>query len=190
MKAAEHRERAAEDRASAAADRAQGAIDRSRALADRTALARALAKTERDPLTGARTRVAGLIDLDREVDRSLRTGQSLVVAYVDAVGLKQVNDQEGHEAGDRLLQRVTTQIAAHLRSYDLVVRLAGDEFLCAMPNMTLDGARERFSAVAGQLATAAEPAAIRTGFAQLAPDETASELMARADQQLISSREH
>jgi diguanylate cyclase (GGDEF)-like protein len=186
--AAEHRTQAALDREAAATDREQGARDRLQALADREALARALAMTEIDPLTGARTRAAGLIDLDHEVDRNRRTGGTLVVAYVDAVGLKRINDAEGHAAGDRLLKRVVALIAQHLRSYDLIVRLAGDEFLCAMPNMTLAEARERFSSIAGALAGASEASAIRTGFAELAADESATELIARADSQLIASR--
>jgi diguanylate cyclase (GGDEF)-like protein len=186
--AAEHRAQAARDREAAATDREQGARDRLQALADREALTRALAMTEIDPLTGARTRAAGLVDLDRELDRSRRTGSSVVVAYVDAVGLKRINDSEGHDAGDRLLQRVVTLIAEHLRSYDLIVRLAGDEFLCAMTDMTLADARERFSSIAAALAGASEASAIRTGFAEFTADESAPELVARADRQLIASR--
>ena len=75
-----------------------------------------------------------------------------------------------------------------MRSYDLIVRLGGDEFLCAMSNMTLLEARERFSAIATALAASSETGAIRTGFAELTPDETATELIARADSQLIDSR--
>jgi diguanylate cyclase (GGDEF)-like protein len=191
MQAAEHRAQAAWDREASAIDRQQGARDRVQALADREALARALAITEMDPLTGARTRAAGLADLDRELDRSRRTSSTLVVVYVDVVGLKKLNDSEGHDAGDRLLKRVVALIADHLRPYDLIVRLAGDEFLCAMSNMTLPDARGRFSAIAGALAASSEAGALRTGFAELTGDETAAELVTRADSQLIDSqREH
>jgi diguanylate cyclase (GGDEF)-like protein len=191
LQAAEHREQAARDREAAARDREQGARDRLQALADREALARALAITEIDPLTGARTRAAGLADLDRELDRSRRTSGTLVVVYVDVVGLKRLNDSEGHDAGDRLLKRVVALITEHLRPYDLIVRLAGDEFLCVMSNMTLTDARRRFSVIAGGLAASSEPGALRTGFAELTGDESATELITRADSQLIDShREH
>jgi len=79
-------------------------------------------------------------------------------------------------------------IAEHLRPYDLIVRLAGDEVLCAMSNMTLPDARQRFSAIAGALAATSEAGALRTGFAELTADETATELIARADSQLIHTR--
>jgi diguanylate cyclase (GGDEF)-like protein len=186
--AAEHRAQAARDRDAAAADREQGARDRLQALADREALARALAASETDPLTGVRTRAAGLAELDHELDRSRRTNSTLVLVYVDVVGLKRVNDSEGHEAGDRLLQRVVACIAEHLRTYDLVIRHGGDEFLCAMPNMTLSDAQERFDTVAGALAASSEPGAIRCGFARLMPDDTAAQLIARADGHLLDRR--
>jgi diguanylate cyclase (GGDEF)-like protein len=92
--------------------------------------------------------VAGLTDLDHDLARCHRTASTLGVAYVDAIGLKRVNDSGGHDAGDRLLKRVVTLIRQHLRAYDLTIRLGGDEFLCAMSNIALSDARERFSALA------------------------------------------
>ncbi len=87
---------------------------RRRALADREALARALAVTEND----ARTRAAGLTDLDHELDRRRRTSGALTVAYIDVVGLKRVNDAEGHPAGDELLKGVVALISwGGLRPY-------------------------------------------------------------------------
>ena len=188
VQAAEHRARAARDREAAASDREQGARDRLQALADREALARALAITEVDPLTGARARAAGLTELEHEIDRSRRTGSTLVIVYVDVVGLKRRNDSAGHDAGDRLLKYVVALITQHLRPYDLVVRLGGDEFLCAMSNMTRADAHRRFSAIASALAASREAGAIRTGYAQLTGSEAAKELIARADSELIDRR--
>jgi diguanylate cyclase (GGDEF)-like protein len=187
--AAEHRAQAASDRESAAIDRERGARDRLQALVDREALARALAVSETDPLTGSRTRAAGLMDLDHELERCHRTNSTLILVYVDVVGLKRVNDSDGHDAGDRVLKRVVARISEHLRSYDLVIRHGGDEFLCAMSSMTLRDAHERFSAIDSALAASNEPGAIRTGFAELMSDETTTELIARADSQLIDSRQ-
>ncbi len=186
--AAEHRAQAAADRKAAADDREQGAHDRIGALADRESLAQALAVTENDPLTGARARVAGLADLRHELDRCQRINAPLVVVYVDAVGLKAINDSNGHEAGDKMLKRVVMLIGEHLRTYDLIIRVAGDEFLCAMSNMTLSDASERFGDVAAALASSSQAGAIRTGFAELQRDDTVGELIARADGQLLDSR--
>lgn len=76
-------------------------------------------------------------------------------------------------------------IKTHLRPYDLVIRLGGDEFLCAMSNMTLSDARRRFGAIAAALAAAPDADVIRTGFAELTLDDTAADLIARADNELI-----
>jgi len=186
--AAEIRARAAADREQAARDREQAARDRAQAQADRDALLQALAIAETDQLTGARTRAAGLLDLDHEIDRARRTNGKLVVAYVDVVGLKAVNDAGGHSAGDALLQNAVRGIRGHLRSYDLIVRQGGDEFLCAMSGATVDDARQRFRSVQAALAEDPDPCEIKVGFAALAPEDSARELIERADTDLPSSR--
>jgi diguanylate cyclase (GGDEF)-like protein len=185
--AAEYRAQAAEDRRAAALDRVQAAEERLRALADRETLAAELSIAETDPLTGARTRAAGLTDLDHEIDRCRRTDSSLVIAYVDVVGLKQLNDTVGHGAGDELLRQAAALFTAHLRSYDLIVRLGGDEFLCAISNMPEADVRRRFSAIAGELAATPDARGIRTGFATLGDDETATDFIGRADAELLRS---
>jgi len=172
----------------AADDREEAARERLHALVDRELLADQLASAETDVLTGARTRAAGLRDLDRELDRCRRNAGMLVVAYVDVVGLKHVNDTEGHGAGDELLRSVVTLIKEHLRSYDLIVRVGGDEFLFVMPDMALPDARRRFGEIADTLASLPRARAITIGFAQHTPEDTATELIARADRELMVNR--
>ena len=184
--AAEHRALAARDRRLAALDREQAARDRELSAADREALARRVALASTDELTGARTRSAGLAEFERDLARCRRAAEPLVVAFVDVVGLKAVNDSAGHIAGDDLLRRVVAEIRAHLRSYDLIIRLGGDEFLCVMANTTKRDARGRFERIAAALAADSDAAAIRAGFAELTSDETADELVARADAELTN----
>lgn len=189
VQAAENRVLAAQDRRSARDDREQSDRDRLQACADRDAFAKALVIAETDALTGVHTRAAGLTSLDNEIARCRRSNGQLVVCYIDVVGLKAFNDSAGHGAGDELLKRVVTLIQAHLRSYDLIIRLGGDEFFCAMPSMTLREAHERFNDIAALLGASPDAGAIRTGFAQLTPDETAADLIARADSELLSHRD-
>lgn len=179
IQAAAHRELAAQDRQAAAADREQAARERRRALVDREMLARQLAIAEADALSRARPRAAGLLDLDREVDRCRRTNGLLAVASVIVVEPKTLEDHEGPGVADALLTRVMVLVTRHLRTYDLIVRLADVGFLCVMPNMTLLHGRERFSAIAA-LAAAPDAAAITIGLAELSPHESAAELIARA----------
>ena len=202
MRAAENRKRAAADRAAAAEGRARAAADREQAIrdreqaardrmeaeADRSALLRQLAASETDALTGARTRAAGLADVDHEIERARRTTGVLSIAYVDVVGLKAVNDNLGHAAGDELLQRVVAAIRTHLRSYDSVVRLGGDEFLCVMSGTTVEDARARFDAVQTVLAAGPEPCQIKVGFSTLEPGDATAVLVERADEDMPTSQ--
>jgi diguanylate cyclase (GGDEF)-like protein len=194
--AAADRAAAAEGRARAAADRAQAARDRElatlaarQARADRDRLVRQLAIAETDGLTGTRARATGLQHIASEIDRARRTMAPLVVAYIDVVGLKVVNDSLGHAAGDALLQRAVDGIRRHLRSYDLIVRIGGDEFLCVMSGASIHDAEHRFSVIQAALAADAEPCAIKVGFAELEAEDSAAELIRRADAQLpLSAR--
>jgi diguanylate cyclase (GGDEF)-like protein len=186
--AVESRARAALAREQAALDREQAARDRLRARAERDALRHQLAIAETDPLTGTRTRAPGLADLDHEIDRARRTTNLLAVAYVDIVGLKIQNDSHGHAAGDALLQRAVRAIRSHLRSYDMIVRIGGDEFLCVMSGATIQDARQRFGAVHLALAGDPDPCEIKVGFAALTPEDSATELIERADADLPNRR--
>jgi diguanylate cyclase (GGDEF)-like protein len=186
--AAETRALAAADRRQAASDRASAARDRLQAHADREQLLAQLAIAETDGLTGARTRSAGLADLEHEIDRARRTQGRLAVAYIDVVGLKAVNDTQGHPAGDALLQGVVDQLRAHLRPYDIVMRLGGDEFLCAMSGITVADARTRFREISAALTKSPSATRIRVGFADLVSEDSATDLIARADTELVSAR--
>jgi diguanylate cyclase (GGDEF)-like protein len=183
--AASYRLLAAEDRHAAARDRQQAAQERQRARSDREALAIELERAAVDTLTGARTRAAGLRELEHELVRARRTGSPLVVVYIDVVGLKAINDLRGHAAGDAALKHVVAQVKAYVRPYDLIIRLGGDEFLCVMSNLTEEAARDRFDEIAAALDPASSPGAIRTGFAQLREHEAAERLIARADSELL-----
>jgi diguanylate cyclase (GGDEF)-like protein len=155
---------------------------------NRGELLQALADAETDQLTGARARAAGLADLEHEIERARSTRRLLTLAYVDVVGLKAVNDTLGHAAGDAMLARTAAAIRSHLRTYDLIVRHGGDEFLCVLSGATLRHARKRFSAIRSDLATDPEPCEIKIGFAELGPDDNAADLIERADAQLPISR--
>lgn len=179
---------ASRDRHSSAEDRQVNARGRLYASADRKALTDQIAVTESDALTGAWTRAAGQRELDHDVERSHRTGLPLVVAYVDASGGNRRSDRTEPAANDMLLKRVVAMLRHHLRSYDLIARVGGDEFFCALSETSLDAARARFDAIEAALATAPEAALITVGLAALAPQEGAAQVLARADAQRADRR--
>ena len=175
------RERAARDRRQAARDRVLGQHDREAASQDR-----ALAGT--DDLTGARRRGVGLFELEREIDRAQRTGHGLVVAYVDVDGLKAVNDEQGHSAGDQLLREVAEALRRHMRSYDLLIRVGGDEFLCVLPDVTVEEARRRLGELDSELPAGSPARSVSFGLSELRSGEGVKELVDRADHDLLAGR--
>lgn len=82
-----------------------------------------------DPLTGLMNRLAYERRLREEWNRSQRTGNSIAVVVVDLDDFKGVNDTYGHVVGDELLARVGRQLEVSMRSYDVVARFGGDEFV-------------------------------------------------------------
>jgi diguanylate cyclase (GGDEF)-like protein len=186
----ELRARGLEDRRSAARDRALAAADRGFAAGERAEAKRELEHSAIDELTGARRRGVGLDDLRREIDRARRTGTTLVAAYLDVDDLKRVNDEHGHRAGDRLLRDVAGCVARHMRSYDLLVRLGGDEFLCVLAGVTVDDARRRFTRISSELAARHVARSISVGLSELRNGDEPHELIDRADQDLLARRAH
>ena len=187
-RAADDRARAADDRARAAEERAESARDRTLAARDRAQAAVDREASETDELTNVRRRGAGMKQLQREVDRAHRGPEGLVVTFIDVDGLKRVNDTKGHLAGDALLIAVAESLRGCLRSYDLIMRFGGDEFVCALPNVDVKGVRQRFVDVSATLASGPARASITVGFAELGGEDSAEDLIARADADLLACR--
>jgi len=82
-----------------------------------------------DPLTNLPNRRGLYEELNELIYRSKRYRYSSAVIYVDLDGFKNVNDQFGHEAGDRLLTQVSANFKEIVRQTDSVGRIGGDEFI-------------------------------------------------------------
>ncbi len=182
------------DRAASSRDRREGRADRIQASEDRLAAAsdRALAREDRkvssiDELTRAHRRDAGTVELTREIARGKRTQSGYVLAFVDLDDLKGTNDSLGHAAGDQLLRRTVASIRTHLRSYDLIVRFGGDEFVCGLSDMTVAAAAIRFSLVNAHLAEAGSTS-ISVGITELREDDLLEDLVMRADEAMYQRR--
>jgi diguanylate cyclase (GGDEF)-like protein len=85
-----------------------------------------------DPLTGCRNRRFFDDVIGREIQRHRRYGIPLSLVFVDVDRFKAINDTLGHEAGDRVLQRVAAFLTRNVREADYVFRWGGDEFLIVM----------------------------------------------------------
>jgi diguanylate cyclase (GGDEF)-like protein len=90
-----------------------------------------------DPLTGLLNRKA-LEARAFELEQQARlTGDSVALVACDVDRFKNVNDTHGHDRGDVVLQAVAYEMRKALRSFELIYRLGGEEFLVVLPGIEL-----------------------------------------------------
>lgn len=154
------------------------------------------ALAETDALTGLPNRRALRRRLTDDLRRGRRYGSPVSLLLVDVDGLKRINDESGHAAGDRVIRRVADAISATLREADLGARWGGDEFAIVMPNTPGDAARHSAERLADHLQwrrrADAEPVTVSIGIATFDPAEgiriDAEELAHRADEAMYSAK--
>lgn len=90
-------------------------------------------KAAHDSLTTLLNRGAILERLDQELDRCRRENSSVAVLLGDLDHFKAINDRYGHPVGDEVLRQAAVRILNTVRTYDLVGRYGGEEFLMVLP---------------------------------------------------------
>ncbi|MDI1310334.1 MAG: diguanylate cyclase [Methylotenera sp.] len=96
-----------------------------------------------DPLTKLPNRLLFNARLSHSLSRIKRTGDNVALLMIDLDGFKFINDQFGHQAGDRVLEVVAERLLANTRSEDTVARLGGDEFVVVLEDiMEITGATD------------------------------------------------
>ncbi|MFU8842154.1 MAG: diguanylate cyclase, partial [Nitriliruptoraceae bacterium] len=103
-------------------------------LSNRRALEEELrAAASEDPLTGVANRRGLAVRVDEARRYRKRDGRDIGLVFLDLDGFKAVNDEHGHDVGDRVLVATTNALVAATRGIDTVCRIGGDEFvlLCA-----------------------------------------------------------
>ncbi|POR53360.1 putative bifunctional diguanylate cyclase/phosphodiesterase [Bosea psychrotolerans] len=87
-----------------------------------------------DELTGLANRFEFNNHITEAFGRLERTGEAFALLYVDLDGFKQVNDNLGHDIGDRVLSETASRLKSTIRGGDLLARFGGDEFLLILPS--------------------------------------------------------
>jgi diguanylate cyclase (GGDEF)-like protein len=150
-----------------------------------------------DPLTGLFNPRAFHDELRHELGRTARYREPLSLLLMDLDGLKRVNDQFGHEAGDAALRSVATAIRRGLREIDLGARIGGDEFAVLAPRTDVGAAevlaeRLRVLVAKGVDDRAGRGSTISIGIASVSSwtgaPPTAASLMAAADTALYAAK--
>jgi diguanylate cyclase (GGDEF)-like protein/PAS domain S-box-containing protein len=152
-----------------------------------------------DGLTGLMNRRAFQESLDGAIERARRNETSGAMIYLDLDNFKAINDNYGHETGDKILIEVAEMLRSRSRTYDLVARIGGDEFVLWLDGVDFDLAKRR----AGELATALAELSrysgeglpklgASVGVVEFNPDrdEDMRQLVARADRAMYGVKAH
>jgi len=91
-----------------------------------------------DELTGVMNRRNILKRLDEEQQRAIRLRETLCIMIIDLDHFKRINDTYGHLCGDVVLKRVVAGIRDTVRTYDILGRIGGEEFLIISPGVTME----------------------------------------------------
>lgn len=151
----------------------------------------------RDFLTGLLNRREGLRRLEEEIAKVERADRPLSCSLLDIDFFKQINDYNGHLAGDQVLKELAIVLEAKVREYDILCRYGGEEFLLVMPDTPLKIAeqiaerlREEISQLTVPWNTKELRISISLGVGQLLPMENIDDLISRVDEALYLAKKN
>jgi diguanylate cyclase (GGDEF)-like protein len=150
-----------------------------------------------DTLTPLPNRRAFMRRLEAVVQYAARHDTPAAVLYIDLDGLKRINDDHGHHAGDAVLLHLARLLTDSLRATDMVARIGGDEFGLILDHLNEADAAAKAKALsdyvsAQQVKVGAATIAIRVtiGLAMVRPGESVAGLIERADAAMYANRVH
>ncbi len=109
-----------------------------------------------DSLTGVSNRTNFYELAQLVLSQSKRYNRAFTLAYIDLDNFKQVNDRQGHAAGDQVLVTVASAMRSTLREADIVARMGGDEFVILLAETDYTVARTVLDKLNGELTRAME----------------------------------
>ena len=149
-----------------------------------------------DALTGLANRRFIDAQLQRKIDEMKRYGWPFGILFMDLDRFKSVNDTHGHAVGDKVLKVVAETLIRSSRSFDVVGRWGGEEFLAVVSNVSaemLDNIAQRLRVLIARSGVFVQMEEIRVtisiGATMALPDDTPESLVARADALLYTSKE-
>lgn len=91
---------------------------------------------QHDTLTQLPNRRQLHIEINQMIDRSKRLNNKFGVLFLDLDDFKKINDELGHQAGDAFLKDIAQRFRSLIRSFDVIARYGGDEFIVLISDLT------------------------------------------------------
>jgi len=155
-------------------------------------LARLAGEARTDALTGLLNRRGFHERASVELARARREATPIAVATIDIDYFKRINDEWGHETGDRVLAHIGRLLSSACREIDVAARLGGEEFAVLLPGADSSGAYAFTERIRLELATTGESelptTRISAGVAASNSPGTVDELLQRADSALYDAK--
>jgi diguanylate cyclase len=158
-------------------------------------LDRVSTQARHDPLTGALNRKGLEEAVEREISSVRRKETPLCMALLDIDNFKKLNDTMGHATGDIALAHLAKVARECMRPQDTLARYGGEEFVILLPDTPLDKGIEAMTRLQRELTkkfflagTEKMLITFSAGVAQLAPDETGSDAIRRADKAMYLAK--
>jgi diguanylate cyclase (GGDEF)-like protein len=168
------------------------------AVSARAARSRQLSDAlDRDSLTGLLKHSRIKEQVDVELSRAQRTGENLSVVMLDLDHFKQVNDNYGHPAGDKVIRAIAHLLRQRLRKMDAVGRYGGEEFVAVLPRcsreeayLLMEDIRKRFGEISFTTDQKTFHVTLSAGIASLDASITrADQLLQSADAALYRAKD-
>ena len=152
-------------------------------------------KARHDALTDLLNHASFTRELELELERAQRYGAGVTLVFFDLDDFKELNDTQGHQAGDRALQQVARLLREELRRSDLAGRMGGDEFAAMLAESEHDTGEtflDRLNVRIGELVESGElpvPVGMSAGVTRYPDDgDDAQALFALADTRLYEAK--
>ncbi len=148
-----------------------------------------------DPLVPVYNRRAFIREVEKA--RAVMSRYDLLssVIFFDLNGFKAINDRYGHSIGDQLLRLIGDELLSNIRSCDLAARLGGDEFGVLLFKSSVDEASAKAASLACRIAevsvempTANVKVSTAWGVAPCEAEDTAEQILARADRAMYVAK--
>lgn len=150
-----------------------------------------------DTLTPLPNRRAFMRRLETVLQYTARHHTPAAILYIDLDGLKRINDEHGHPAGDAVLLHLAQMLTENLRATDMVARIGGDEFGLILDHLSLEDAQAKAAALSAHVLSrpvifGGTQIAVRVtiGLAMAQAGESVASLIERADAAMYANRLH
>lgn len=148
-----------------------------------------------DSLTKLGNRRYAEMNMNSRIDESRRYGWTFGILFIDIDNYKRINDTYGHNVGDKVLKMVAKTLSGNVRSFDMITRWGGEEFIAIIFNIKedhLNSIAEKLCVLVAKSSFSVNSDVVHItvsiGATLVQPNDTVDSLVKRADRLMYQSK--